>query len=290
MNRKQDVELFVPEAWDLPELGRICFEAFRQISESHGFTHDFPNAQVATNALSLIHGLPSKFQIAARVGARLAGSNFMILVDHVAGVGPITVAPEFQGMGIGRKLMKAALEYAAQNGFEQVRLMQDSYNTASLSLYASLGFAVREPIGSMTSPVAGAPDPAVRRVQPADLPALNELCVRLYKISRRNELAGWLERDFVVLLHEARGRIDGYLMPGKVGHGVAETKAVALTLLSQLPLHVPPEQATFYCPLRNTDLYRGALSAGCRLSKVMNLMTLGPYEPPTSFWMPSIAY
>jgi hypothetical protein len=37
-------------------------------------------------------------------------------------------------------------------------------------------------------------------------------------------------------------------------------------------------------------LYRAVLKSGCRLSKVMNLMALGPYEDPTPVWMPSIAF
>ena len=42
--------------------------------------------------------------------------------------------------------------------------------------------------------------------------------------------------------------------------------------------------------LRNTSLYRAALKSGCRLSKIMTLMTLGPYEEPSPVWMPSIAF
>jgi ribosomal protein S18 acetylase RimI-like enzyme len=286
----QDVELFTPGLQHTTELGRICFEAFRQVSEGHGFERDFPDAETAAKVIGLIQSLPSNFQVAARVGGRLAGSNFLLLPDRVAGLGPITVDPAFHGRGIGRRLMLAALDYAAQHGFKQVRLLQDSYNTASISLYASLGFDVREPIGVMLATPAGGRDGAVRRAQVGDLPALEELCVRFYKMSRRNELAAWIERGFAVLVHETRGRIHGYLAPGKVGHGVAETEAVALALISQISRHAGPGWNTFFCPLRNTSLYRAALKAGCRLSKIMTLMTLGPYEKPSPVWMPSIAF
>jgi hypothetical protein len=186
--------------------------------------------------------------------------------------------------------MQAALDYAVQHGFRQVRLLQDSYNTASISLYASLGFDVREPIGVMLAAPASGLDGAVRRAQVGDLPALEELCARLYKTSRRNELAAWIERGFAVLVHETQGRIHGYLAPGKVRHGVAETEAVALALISQISRHAGPGWDIFFCPLRNTSLYRSALKSGCRLSKIMTLMTLGPYEEPSPVWMPSIAY
>ena len=97
------------------------------------------------------------------------------------------------------------------------------------------------------------------------------------------------ERGFAVLMHEAQGRIHGYLAPGKVGHGVAETEAVALALISQISLHAGPGWDIFFCPLRNTSLYRAALKSGCRLSKIMTLMTLGRTESRPG-WMPSIAY
>jgi len=53
---------------------------------------------------------------------------------------------------------------------------------------------------------------------------------------------------------------------------------------------VPPEFALFFLPLSQADCYRSALKAGHRLRKVMNYMTLGPFEQPEGIWMPSIGY
>jgi len=70
------------------------------------------------------------------------GSNFLSLMDLVAGVGPITIDSSCQGEGVGRALMQDVIDYARRNNIEPVRLLQDSFNVASLSLYASLGFDV----------------------------------------------------------------------------------------------------------------------------------------------------
>jgi GNAT superfamily N-acetyltransferase len=284
------VDLVRPEPSHAAELGRICFAAFRQIAEAHGFERDFPNPESAIQVLDLIFGLPGSFRIAARIDGRLIGSNFLLLSDGVAGVGPITVDPAFHGRGVGRLLMQAALDHARQRGVERVRLLQDSYNTTSLSLYASLGFAVREPVGVMQAAPGIGPDTTVRVGAANDLPALAGLCERLYRVSRRNELAAWLERGIPVLVREVQGRIRGYLVPGKIGHGVAETEADALALIAQISRQAPVGLDAFFCPLRNASLYRAALASGCRLSKVMNLMTLGPYEEPAPVWLPSIAF
>ena len=98
------------------------------------------------------------------------------------------------------------------------------------------------------------------------------------------------ERGFAVLVNEGQGSIRGYLAPGKLGHGVAETEDAALALISQVSNHVPPGLDFFFCPLRQTSLYRAALQSGCRLARIMTLMTLGPYEEPSPVWMPSIAF
>src|SRR3990172_9500292 len=44
------------------------------------------------------------------------------------------------------------------------------------------------------------------------------------------------------------------------------------------------------CPLTEGSLYRKLLATGARNIKIMNLMALGPYEPPDGVWLPSILY
>jgi GNAT superfamily N-acetyltransferase len=284
------IELITPNPQHVPELGRICFEAFRSIHDRHNFPRDFPDVETAVKVVGLLSGLPEVFGVAARDNGRWVGSNFMLLTDPVAGVGPITIDPAYQGNGVGRKLMQAVLDHATQRGVGRVRLLQDSFNTASLSLYASLGFDVREPIGVLrASPPAG-PDPSVRPAHPSDLPALKQLSARLYRVSRDGEIAHWLGSGIPFLVRETGGAIRGYLGAGKLGHGVAETEADALALINQLSRHAPPGLDVFFLPLRLTSFYCAAMHDGCRLLKVMTLMTRGPYEPPPAIWMPSVLY
>ena len=41
------IELITPEPQHVPELGRICFEAFRSIHDRHNFPRDFPDVETA---------------------------------------------------------------------------------------------------------------------------------------------------------------------------------------------------------------------------------------------------
>src|SRR5690242_34309 len=185
----KNLELIRPEPQHIPELARICFEAFKAIHEQHAFPPDIPSVELATHIMEMLVMRSDFYGVAARVDGKLVGSNFISLTDAVGGVGPITVAPSFDGHGIGRALMNNVVNHARQKGVEQIRLLQDSFNTKSLSLYASVGFDTRAPIGLMNAKAAAETDPMVRPATEPDLPALDDLCQQIYKVSRRGEVA-----------------------------------------------------------------------------------------------------
>jgi GNAT superfamily N-acetyltransferase len=282
------IRLVPAEPQHVSELGSICFESFREIHDRACVTRDFPTVDIARQVLGMLVQRDDFYSVSALDDGRLVGSNFLSLMDPVAGVGPITVDPSAQSQGIGRTLMQDVIDYAHRNNIEQVRLMQDSFNVASLSLYASLGFNVKLPVAFMQAAPLAEADNSVRPITEPDLPAIEELSERIYKNSRRNEVAAAAPYGFAALLRERQGRITGYLLPGIFGHGVAETEEDALTLIGESARRLPPEIARFFCPLTESSFYREALRAGCRVIKVMNYMALGPYEQPEEVWMPSV--
>ena len=95
-------------------------------------------------------------------------------------MGPITVAPDEQAAGIGRLLMQAALDRATTG--RRVRLLQDSFNTASLALYASLGFEVAEQVVLVVGVPFGVGRTAVdvRPLDETDLDACERLCLSVH--------------------------------------------------------------------------------------------------------------
>ncbi len=284
------IELVPAEPQHAKELGSICFEAFRDVHDRGCGSRDFPTEGIAQQVLEMLVQRDDFYSVSALDDGRLVGSNFLSLMDPVAGVGPVTVDLSYHGQGVGRILMQDVIDYAQRNNTEQVRLMQDSFNVASLSLYASLGFDVKTPVALMQAAPLAEADDSVRPITEPDLPAIEELSERIYKNSRRNEVAAAAPYGFAALLRERQGRITGYLLPGIFGHGVAETEEDALTLIGEAARRLPPEIARFFCPLTESSFYRKALQADCRVIKVMNYMTLGPYEPPEEVWMPSVLY
>ncbi len=91
----------------------------------------------------------------ARVGTMLVGSVRLTRVrvgqTPALLLGPLTVEPPFQSVGIGAQLMETALEAARQQGYRLVVLVGDE------PFYARFGFS-RVPFGQVTLP--GPVDPA----------------------------------------------------------------------------------------------------------------------------------
>lgn len=58
----------------------------------------------------------------------------------------IAVRPEYQGKGIGRKLIQQAIQYGKERGAKRAFLMADDCNQNAISLYKSEGFAPNDDV------------------------------------------------------------------------------------------------------------------------------------------------
>ena len=284
------LQLVQAEPKYVSEMGRICYESFKDLHDRHRFPLDLADAAVARRVLGMLVERKDFYSVVALLGGEVVGSNFLSLSDPVAGIGPVTLEPYHQGLGIGRALMQNVIDYGRSNGMERIRLLQETFNVSSLSMYASMGFDAREEVAFLQAPPAPAEDPSVRPVTEADLLAVEQLAAKIYKTSRRNEVAAAIRYRFSPLLRERDGRVTGYLIPGIFGHGVAETEADASVLVGEMARRMPPEAARFFCPLSQASFFRRVLKMGCRTIKVWTLMTIGPYEAPQEVWMPSVLY
>ncbi len=282
------IELRQARTEDVPELGRICYESFKDLTDRHGFPLDFASVDFAQQVVGMLVQSETVYSIGAFDDAgEPKGSNFLNMWGDVAGIGPISVDVGAQGEGIGRLLMEDVIANSRGQGYEMIRLCQDSYNMQSLALYTSLDFDTKEPIALLALTSEGEPDPAFRPATLADVPAMDELCRDIYRISRKGEYETLLGLGVPAFVLD-RGHVGGYLLGTAFGHGVAESDDDMLALLAGYGAIVP--DARSFLPIRSGELYRRALAAGHRNIKVMNLMTLGPYEEPQGAYAPSGAF
>lgn len=275
---------------DAEACARICFEAFGAFHDHHRFPRDFPAPGAATAIMGMSTSNPSVWGVVAEIDGRIVGSNFLHERDPIRGVGPITVDPQCQSLGVGRKLMEAVMERGKEAS--GIRLLQDAFNMRSLSLYESLGFDVKEPVAVVTGKPRSAPVDGVnvRPLQEEHLDGCAALCEHVHGFSRSNELRDAIQA-FTPFVAMRDGRITAYassLTFWLMNHGVAETGDDMKALLQGAAAAVEAPIA-FLVPLR-TDLFRWCLAEGLRLVKPMNLMAFGDYREPQGSWFPSVVY
>jgi GNAT superfamily N-acetyltransferase len=269
--------------------GRICYEAFAAISSQHNFAPDLPAPEAGVGFLGMLFSHPGFYCVVAESEGRIVGSNCLDERSTIPGVGPVTVTPEVQNRSIGRILMQAVIDRAQERRFPGVRLLQATYHNRSLSLYAKLGFDVREPMSVMQGSalkqtVEGC---AVRAATENDLDAANDVCYRVHGHTRSGELRDGIGQG-TALVVERHGKITGYASAfGYLGHAVGESNLDLQALIAAADGFGWPG---IIVPTRNSELFRWCLESGLRVILPMTLMTIGLYNEPTGAYLPSVLY
>jgi predicted N-acetyltransferase YhbS len=281
------------EPADGGECAQILYEAFAGIHDHYRFARDFPTLEAASQLTSAFISHPSIWGVVAERDGHIVGSNFLDERGPIRGLGPITVDPQAQGAGAGRRLMEAALERGRDAA--GIRLFQDSFNVGSLALYASLGFEVKEPCVVMSGTPRSGPAEGVevRALEERDLEECEDLCVRIHGFERTSELRDALQAPMLSPFVAIRGgRITAYattLTFFPAAYGVAETEEDMRALIVGASA-AGERPASFLLPTRQAGLFRWCLSEGLRVVKPMTYMTIGEYREPNGCWIPSVLY
>ena len=286
---------------DADKVGKIIFEAFSAVADKHNFPPDFPSVDVARGLASSLLSNPRFYSIIAEDNTSnggedkdsIVGSNFLDERSNiVAGVGPLTIDPKYQNKGTGRQLMINILERAKNKNFSAIRLLQASYHSRSLALYATLGFEVREPISNMQGkPIQEAiPGRSVRAATESDTESCNTICKTIHGHDRNGELQDSIKQGSAkVVLHE--NKITGYTCGLTFfNHSVGLTNDDLKALISSATNDDSYGGPGILIPSRNTHLFRWCLNNGLRIVQQLTLMTIGLYNEPAGSYMPSILY
>jgi len=275
---------------DIDACARINYEAFKGVSDRHQFPTDFPTLDFATEITGELIDSPSFFDIVAESEGSVVGCGFMDERNPIRGIGPVSVDRAFQSQGTGRKIMKALLEKGKEA--PGIRLVQESFNLASLSLYISLGFDVKEPLLLMEGKFRSQPQYGfeVRPLRSEDVDECEALCKRVYGCDRTSEIEYALNH-LSPLVATKQGRIVAYTCAvSTFGHSIAETEADMQALLLGAAAYSPGEVLCFHLPVRYASLFRWCLQEGLRGLKPLAVMAVGDYQQPAGCCFPSYLY
>jgi GNAT superfamily N-acetyltransferase len=274
---------------DADVCGEICYRAFCAIADQHNFPHEFPSLEASLGIIAGMISNPGFYGIVAEVNGRIAGSNFLDERAPITGIGPISVDPDVQNSGAGRAMMQHLLDRVASNRLPGVRLVQVAYHNRSFSLYAKLGFEIREPLSVMIGPPINESFPGykVRPASEADLAACDQLHFAVHGHDRSRELRDAITARTANVV-EHLGRITGYTTAiGYAGYAVGESnEELKALILAATEFH----GCGPLIPSRNGELLRWCYSKGLRLMQQATLMTVGLYNEPRFPFIPSILY
>ena len=279
---------------DAENCGRIIYEAFGSIAGKHNFPHDFPSIESAMQMAAMSVSDPNIVGFVAETeDGRFLGSNFLWRHNEIAGVGPITVDPDAQAKGAGKRLMQAVIE--AGKDAPGIRLVQDAFNTVSVPLYAGLGFDVVEPLVIMQGVPRDAEltssETKVRNLEEKDLAGCAEFCRKIHGFERTDELkliAG-MSSAFVAV---CENRVVAYASSPtfwQMNHAVAETTEDMQNLLAGAA-RLAGQPLAFLLPTCQSELFRWCLAQKLRVVKPMTLMAMGAYQEPRGCFLPSVLY
>ncbi len=277
---------------DIEICGLICYQAFKTSAECHNFRPDQPSLEFSIQLVQSSFANPQIFSIVAESDGKIVGFNYLSEYDIVRAVGPLAIAPNVQSEGAGRELMKAVIKRAIHS--KSIRLVQNAFNLASLSLYASLGFDVKEPLVMLEGKVKG-DVPAnieIRPLQNKDFAACAELCRKVHGIERTGELKNMppFLTSFVAV---SADRISAYTSAPHfwaLNHAVADSERDMQALLTGVGNMSGERPLSFLLPTRQTDLFRWCLTKGMRVIKPATLMAMGEYQEAQGCYLPSVLY
>ena len=287
---RSEVSIRAATPADAEAAARIVYEAFARIDDRHRFPRDFPTLEAAPSCRTPSSPTPPSgaSSPSATAGSSARTSSTSARRSPGSGRSP---SSRGAGAGVGRRLMQAVIERGA--GAAGIRLLQDSFNTGSLALYASLGFEVEEPAALMGGrPRIAPPDHVeVRPLEPGDLQECERLRRAVHGYERTRELRDALDAPgltpFVRAATAASSPTRRRSRTSRAAYAVAETER-DMTALVAGALAAPTAPASFLLPTRQHELFRWCLDSGLRVVKPMTYMAIGDHRRPNGAWIPSV--
>src|ERR1041385_6681233 len=110
---------------DAESCGKIGYEAHKAISSAHGYPSEQPSEEFGIGLIRMLLDNPNSWGILTERQGTILGSIFIhkFPPSPVAVMGPLTVHPAAE-VGIGRKLLHAAVIQTHKRSHARIRLVQ----------------------------------------------------------------------------------------------------------------------------------------------------------------------
>ncbi len=287
---KVHIRLAIPA--DVEVCGRIIFESFKEVSEQHNSPCDFPSPRTTTQLASLFIRDSSVFSIVAEINGSVVGCNFLHESHPIRSIGPTSVAPDFQSRGIGRQLMEKVLDRA--KGSTGIRLIQETLNIVSISLYTSLGFDIKDSLVL----IKGRPKTSIihngMEVQPLsieDVELCTKACLEVCGFERTQDVENAVKSTspFVYFHGNCLKAYSSSMTMWMTNHCVAKTEDDMKALILGIG-KLTSEPLSFLLPVRHENLFRWCLKESFRIYKPFTLMSMEEYHEPKGIYFPSASF
>jgi ribosomal protein S18 acetylase RimI-like enzyme len=272
---------------DVDAVAEADFAAFHDVALRHGMA---PVVRAVRDSRTYVSALLEADPLGGYVaeeGGRIVGHAWVHTRAPIATIGPIAVEPTAQRRGVGRALLAHCVQAAGARA-AQIRLVHESFNTASLQLYLAEGFRIVAPLLELVleGPLATAPTPgqvAIRRAEAGDQARIVARDARAVGAQRPQDVERHVRAGRAVVAERGR-TFAGYALGrvGQLGAAAADDPDVVLAMLATLAA----DPAVVVTPARamvlGTDrpLVDGLRAMGFRVFRACHYMVRGGGTAP----------
>lgn len=277
---------------DVETCGRIIYESFKKFSDQHGFPCDFTSVKATIQLASFFILNSSVFCVVAENDGSIVGCNFLHEGHPIRSVGPLCVDPDSQSRGVGRRLMETVLDRA--QGSLGIRLVQETSNIISTSLYISMGFEIKDSLflikGRPKTPVC-MPGIDNHPLTLREVKLCADICSEVCGFERTQEVENAIKyfSPFVAMRGSHLISYSSSMTSWMTNHCVAKTEEDMKALISGVG-KLTSEPLSFLLPARRAELFRWCLQEGFRVVKPLTLMSINQYIEPKGVYFPSAGF
>jgi len=276
---------------DITAISQVNQTAINDLNRRHGFQEFPPSPPSPLYAFSLTEE-PEGFWIAEDDGT-IAGYSISWVRGAFWFLYDLFVLPQYQGKGIGQKLIQKAFEHGGGSEIDNRALITFAYNPVSITLYIKYGMYPREPLYLMEVPRTHVCEYS-SRMQPIDLERVDPNRFVADQLGRIDEQVLGVPRSkhhFYLLnapgsacyLFKEKGDVRGYAYvwsSGRVGPlAVLSPTAFEPVMCSALALAASQDAEVIRVLLPGSNEQAGRIVLRCkmRIAYPMLLMSTKPF-------------